>query len=333
MKLIEVVADAGHLDTLVGLAEQYGALDCWYSQTVEDQRRSVRMLVADDARQTVLDALQSLLGTAENARIIVQPVEAVLPRPAPKADETADNGNASAKSGSGLTREELYNEIEKGARLNANFLILVFLSTVVAAIGLLENNVAVIVGAMVIAPLLGPNIALAFAATLGDRDLLQESLKTNLAGVALALALSFLIGWFWPVEVPGPEILSRTTVGFDGIVLALASGAAAVLSLTSGVASALVGVMVAVALLPPTAALGMMLASGQSDMATGAGLLLAANIVCVNLSANLVFLVKGVRPRTWLEKRKARQSAVWIVLFWLIALVVLVAAVDLRHLV
>ncbi len=333
MKLIEVVADAGHLDTLVGLAEQYGALDCWYSQTVEDQRRSVRMLVADDARQTVLDALQSLLGTAENARIIVQPVEAVLPRPAPKTDEAADNGSTPAKSGSGLTREELYNEIEKGARLNANFLILVFLSTVVAAIGLLEDNVAVIVGAMVIAPLLGPNIALAFAATLGDRDLLQESLKTNLAGVALALVLSFLIGWFWPVEVPGPEILSRTTVGFDGIVLALASGAAAVLSLTSGVASALVGVMVAVALLPPTAALGMMLASGQSDMATGAGLLLAANIVCVNLSANLVFLVKGVRPRTWLEKRKARQSAVWIVLFWLIALVVLVAAVDLRHLV
>jgi len=69
MKLIEVVADAGHLDTLVGLAEQYGALDCWYSQTSEDQRRSVRMLVADEARQTVLDALQNLLGTAENARI------------------------------------------------------------------------------------------------------------------------------------------------------------------------------------------------------------------------------------------------------------------------
>ena len=77
----------------------------------------------------------------------------------------------------------------------------------------------------------------------------------------------------------------------------------------------------------------MMLASGQTDLAIGAGLLLAANIVCVNLSANLVFLVKGVRPRTWLEKRKARQSAVWVVLFWLVALVVLIAVVDLRHLV
>ena len=333
MKLIEVVADAGHLDTLVGLAEQYGALDCWYSQTAEDERRSVRMLVADDARQTVLDALQNLLGTAENSRIIVQPVEAVLPRPAPKPDDTGDNGSSSSKSGSGATREELYNQVEKGARLDLNFLILVFLSTVVAAIGLLENNVAVVVGAMVIAPLLGPNIALAFAATLGDRDLLQESLKTNLVGVSLALIVSFIIGWFWQVDVPGPEILSRTTVGFDGIVLALASGAAAVLSLTSGVASALVGVMVAVALLPPTATLGMMLASGQLQLATGAGLLLAVNVVCVNLSANLVFLIKGVRPRTWLEKRKARQSAVWIVLFWLVALGVLLAAVGVWHLV
>ena len=320
MKLIEVVADAGHLDTLLGVAEQYGALDCWYSQTVEDQRRSVRMLVADEARQTVLDSLQSLLGTEGNSRIIVLPVEAVLPRPpSVNGDASGSKGTGPKKSTSGLTREELYSEIEKGARLNPNYLILVFLSTVVAA--------------MVIAPLLGPNIALAFAATLGDRDLLQESLKTNLAGVAMALGMSFLIGWFWPVEVPGPEILSRTSVGFDGIVLALASGAAAVLSLTSGISSALVGVMVAVAILPPTAALGMMLASGQIGLATGAGLLLAANVVCVNLSANLVFLVKGVRPRTWLEKRKARQSAVWIVLFWLIALVVLIAAVDLRHLV
>jgi uncharacterized hydrophobic protein (TIGR00341 family) len=237
------------------------------------------------------------------------------------------------KTSTSATREELYNQIEKGARLDGNYLVLVFLSTVVAAIGLLENNVAVIVGAMVIAPLLGPNIALAFAATLGDRDLLQESFKTNLTGLMFALGLSVFIGWLWPVFSPNAEILARTDVGFDGVVLALASGAAAVLSLTSGMASALVGVMVAVALLPPTATLGMVLASGQFEMAAGAALLLAVNIVCVNLSANLVFLVKGVRPRTWIEKRKARQSAVWIGLFWAVALAVLLFTVYLRGLV
>ena len=89
------------------------------------------------------------------------------------------------------------------------------------------------------------------------------AIKTNLTGLTFALLLSVVIGWLWPVFSPNAEILARTDVGFDGVVLALASGAAAVLSLTSGVASALVGVMVAVALLPPTATLGMVLASGQ----------------------------------------------------------------------
>ncbi|HHJ13412.1 MAG TPA: TIGR00341 family protein [Gammaproteobacteria bacterium] len=329
MKLIEVVADAGHLDTLLGMAEQFGALDCWYSQTAEDQRRSVRMLVADEARQTVLDALQNLLGSVENTRILVLPVEAVLPRPQPRPDAEDASANG-GRGGASLTREELYNQIEKGTGLDVNFVVLVCLSTIVAAIGLLEDNVAVIVGAMVIAPLLGPNIALAFAATLGDTDLLRESIRTNLAGLGLALALSWLIGLLWPFDVPGPELLSRTAVGFDGLVLALASGAAAVLSLTSGAASALVGVMVAVALLPPTATLGMMLAVGRADLALGAGLLLAANIVCVNLAANLVFLLRGVRPRTWLEKRRARQSVVWTVLSWVVALAVLILALGYR---
>jgi uncharacterized membrane protein len=74
----------------------------------------------------------------------------------------------------------------------------------------------------------------------------------------------------------------------------------------------------------------MVLASGQHQLASGAALLLAVNIVCVNVSANLVFLFKGVRPRTWLEKRQASQSVVWIGLFWAIVLAVLLFAVNLR---
>lgn len=328
MKLIEIVADPGQLDILADfVAGEYGALDYWQSHTDEDQRQSIRMLVDDKNRQAVLDTLQNMLDETANVRIVVLPVEAVLPRPVAEAEDSVK------KKSSGTTREELYNQIEKDVRLDGTFLILVFLSTVVAAIGLLENNVAVIVGAMVIAPLLGPNIALAFSATLGDRDLLKESFKTNLVGVSFALLLSIVIGWIWPVVTPNEEIIARTFVGFDDVVLALASGAAAVLSLTTGLASALVGVMVAVALLPPTATLGMMLASGQHELAAGSALLLAVNIVCVNLAANLVFFLKGMRPRTWIEKRKARQSAVWFGLFWSIGLILLLIALYIRHLV
>ena len=101
------------------------------------------------------------------------------------------------RSGS-QTREELYNGIERGARLDSTFLLLVFLSTIVASIGLIENNIAVIVGAMVIAPLLGPNIALAFSTSLGDRELMWQALKTNLAGLSLTLAMAIAIGMIWP---------------------------------------------------------------------------------------------------------------------------------------
>ena len=326
MRVIEIVADACHLDTLTGIAEQHEVSDFWYGEVAGDGRRILRMLVDDASRQAVIDALQSQLGGSDTARIIIMPVDAVLPR----NEETAESDKAKAASGI-QTREELYNSIERGARLDSTFLLLVFLSTIVASIGLIENNIAVIVGAMVIAPLLGPNIALAFATSLGDRELMWQSLRTNLAGLSLTLVMAFVIGLIWPGYLGSFEILVRTDVKPDGIVLALASGAAAVLSLASGLSSALVGVMVAVALLPPAATLGMMLGSGQFDLALGAALLLAVNVVCINLSSKLMFLYKGVRPRTWLEKRKARQSFTVYIVIWVVTLGILLTVMLLRQ--
>jgi uncharacterized hydrophobic protein (TIGR00341 family) len=271
-----------------------------------------------------MDALQHLLGSAEDARILVLPVDTVLPRP--EEDEEAGRSRRVT-----ATREELYSQIEKGARLDTNFVLLTMLSTVVAAIGLIENNVAVLVGAMVIAPLLGPNIALAFGTSLGDGALAWQSFKTGLAGLGLAFLLSLGIGLAWPVDITSGEILSRTDVGLDGVALALASGAAAVLSMTTGLSSTLVGVMVAVALLPPTATLGMLLGAGHPTLAGGAGLLLAVNVVCVILAAKLVFLAKGVKPRTWYERKKARQSSLLSGMVWLVFLVVLLVIIYVRH--
>jgi uncharacterized hydrophobic protein (TIGR00341 family) len=324
VRIIEIVAASGHLDTIAGIAEQYQAVDFWTGPPAADGRAVSHMLVDDTSPQQLIDALQGLLGGSENYRIVILPVEAALPRARPASDTAQDKGD-------GQTREELYDDIERGARLDSNFLLMVCLSTIVASIGLVENNVAIIIGAMVIAPLLGPNIALALATALGDHELIWKSLKTNLAGLSLCLAISVAVGAIWTEYLASPEILARTDVGIDGVVLALASGAAAVLSLSTGLSSALVGVMVAVALLPPAATLGMVLGSGQVGLAPGAGLLLAVNIVCINLSARLMFLYRGVRPRTWLEKRTARQSTVTYTAIWVVTLILLVAAILLRQ--
>jgi len=312
------------------------AVDTW---PVGSEGLSYALLVRTQDTQLVTDKLQDLFLKNQIIRIVIQPVEAVLPKPiektkveTPEMIDPEQGGEKDKKSKppkaprvfSGISRDELYADVSRGAEISTSFILLVVFSTIVAGIGLIENNVAVIIGAMVIAPLLGPNLALALSTALGDLELMANSLKTMVVGFLIALALSFTLGmtWgsFWPDELNSVELLSRTVVGFDSIALALVSGAAAVLSLASGISSVLVGVMVAVALLPPGATVGIMLGAGQYDLALGAALLLAVNIVCVNLSAKLVFLFKGVQPRTWYEKQKAQKAMLFYMIFWFLSL-------------
>ncbi len=323
MKYVEVVANAGSSDTISAIAEKAKVQDFRLGVVGEDGMQQMRLLVADDKIQWVLDALQNILGAQPSARILVLAVEASLPRPEEKEGKQEDSTTQA--------REALYEEVEKNTRLDLNFLVLVMLSTIVAAIGLIENNVAIVIGAMVIAPLLGPNLALSLGTALGDFPLVRKSVKTFLAGILLAVLLSVGLGFFWPSDLLSGELMSRTEVGMDSIVLALASGAAAALSLTTGLSSVLVGVMVAVALLPPAATLGIMLGQGNMSLAIGAGLLLAVNIVCVNLASKVVFLLKGIYPRTWLEKEKAKRAMVVYVLGWVITLAILILVIYARR--
>lgn len=334
MRIVEVIAPERHAKELVGMAGFYGALDTWWGPPSADGRQAFRMLVPDSARQQLMDALQSLLEPEPTARIVVMSVDATLPRPDSKHRKEPEHPNGDAeddrKDSVRTTREELYTEISKGALLDGNYVLLVLLSTIVATIGLAEDNVAVVIGAMVIAPLLGPIIAFAFATSLGDRALATRSLITGCAGLGLAMLLAMAMGLIWQVNLQSHEILSRTDVSLATVALALASGAAAVLSLTTGLSTTLVGVMVAVALLPPTAVLGLLLGAGRWELATSAGLMLAVNIVCVLLAAKVVFLVRGVRPRRWLERTKATQSTALYIGLWAVLLVMLIGAILFR---
>lgn len=325
MRVIELITDQGHSDTLQSIAAKQEVDDIWVGHIDVDGRCSTRFLVSPEKQQAIIDALQPILSASENSRLLVLPVEASLPI------KEEPNPEEEKKKSLTRSREEIYQKIAAGAKPDSNFMLMVIMSTIVAAIGLLEDNVAVVIGAMVIAPLLGPNMALAFATTLGDGKLLLLSLKSNMTGVFYTLCLSILVGLIWPLNFDSHELMARTDVGMDGIALALVSGAAAALSLTSGYSNSLVGVMVAVAILPPAATLGLMLGAGNYSHAFGAALLLAVNLVCVNLASNITFLLKGIKPRTWYEKKKAKQSIIIFIVFWLIALMVLITAVILRQ--
>ena len=321
MKLIEVIAGDNVTDAVSGIAKKNEALDFRLAQSTEDGRQVIRILVLDEKVQSTLDGLQAIVSSYPDSRLIVIPVDATLPLPEPKVSD---------KKTSSTSRELLYDSVSKNAVLDSNFIVLVVLSTLVASIGLIKDNVAVVIGAMVIAPLLGPNLALALGTALGDLELMRKSLKTNLVGMTLSISLSILLGLILSFDIKSPELMARTDVGLDSLALALASGAAAALSLTTGLSSVLVGVMVAVALLPPAATFGLMLGQGEYPLAMGALLLLAANVVCVNLSTKVVFMVKGISPRTWYEKEKAKRRMMVYIGVWFLGLIVLVTVIYLR---
>ena len=183
---------------------------------------------------------------------------------------------------------------------------------------------------MMIAPLLGPNLALSLGAALGDLALIGRALRAGALGLGVTFVLSFVLGIVFEPDLDSAELISRTRVAPADLALALASGAAAALSMTTGLSSALVGVMVAVALMPPAVVVGFAAGAGAPGLAGGALLLLAVNVVCINVASQLVLVWKGVRPRTWLEQRKAGSSVRTNLALWGVILLLLVLLLALR---
>ncbi|MEQ8294291.1 MAG: TIGR00341 family protein [Roseovarius sp.] len=333
LRQIIVSAPQDALPDILRQAEEHEALSTTATADLHNADHvCVHILATQDTRQALLDRLQSLMGGREGWRITLLPVETTIPFPEKEKEEEEKEAakKDARKHRGGQSREEIYNNVWKQAQTDRNYIVFVVLSTVVAAFGMIADNVAVVVGAMVIAPLLGPNLAFAVGVALGDGKLMARAITTNAAGIAVALGLSLLIGAVWPVDATSKELMSRTTVGFDGMAIALASGAAAALSLVTGLSSALVGVMVAVALLPPTAAIGLFLGAGLPAYALGALLLLCVNVACVNLAAQVVMLSRGITPRTWFEKKQARRSTLVNGGIWLGLLIALAVLLWLR---
>lgn len=325
LRMVDCILPVGQedawIETLDGL-ERLGTT-MW---PVSEDRFNLRVLVESDHAESVVTALDKGFGHHAEFRLTLQAVEATLPVPEEK-EPVKDK--AAAEPPERVACMELVAAMSEGVKLSRTFFLTVFLSTVVAAVGLIRNNVAVVIGAMVIAPLLTPNMALALGTTLGDRKLSGHAVRSNLTGLLVALVLAVLMGIWVPFDPATPEMAGRTVVTLGDVALALAAGAAGALAFTSGVSAALVGVMVAVALLPPLVTGGLLIGSGQWTAGGQAMLLLLTNIICVNLAGVGTFLLQGIRPtHYWQEKRAARMVRIALTL-WIALLMILVVLIVL----
>ncbi|QJB70500.1 TIGR00341 family protein [Parasphingorhabdus halotolerans] len=198
-----------------------------------------------------------------------------------------------------ISTNELYEDIEPSLSLKPNYLLTVILSALIAALGMRSGQTAVVIGAMVIAPMLGPTMALALAATVGNGKLGKRAATTLTVGLLIGFIFTMLLGAMITVDPTVPELLNRTIVQPADIALALACGAAGVLAFSQGASLALVGVMIAVALVPPLSASGLFFGSGQVELGFKAMFLLMTNLVCVNVAGIAMFLIQGLPPKDW----------------------------------
>lgn len=186
--------------------------------------------------------------------------------------------------------------IEAGALPSKTFYIMNTLAAVIAGYGLLANSPAVVIGAMLVAMMLGPISGIALALIDHRMLLLRTSLLTLLGGVAAVIGVGIVLGLLHHNAPMTAEILGRTKPNVMDLMIALAGGAAgAFASVSPRLSVAVVGVAVATALLPPLVTGGILLAHLEWTLAGGALLLAFINMVAIQFSSSLVLWIAGFR--------------------------------------
>ena len=200
-------------------------------------------------------------------------------------------------------RVEVREQLSEAASPGFDFFVLVVLSCAIATFGLITDSAAVIIGAMLVAPLMSPILGLALASVSGQQRMFNRSTLALLEGAAMAVVLSAVIGWASRalpfdilMELPH-ELLARTRPNPFDLGVALAGGAAATYCLVQPkLSAALPGVAIATALMPPLCVVGLGVSLGQSEVWLGALLLFVTNAAAISFAGIAVFLMLGFRP-------------------------------------
>ncbi len=291
----------------------------------------LQIIVRASNAEPLMDQIEKRLGKQHKFTMLLLPISATIPR-LPEADEQDEDKEEvkqlSDKGANRVSREELYSNINAGINNLQYYVAMVVIACVVAAIGLIRNDIAIIIAAMVIAPLLGPNMALSLATTLADKELAKVAAWLSLLGATISIIIAAAIGYFVEIDPSVSAISARTTLGVSDLILALASGVAGALAFTAGAPATLIGVMVAVALMPPLVTSGMLFGSGYWSLASNALWLTLANVICVNLAGVATFVWQGVRPLSWWEKSKAKKASRNAAVIWIVLFTILLALIN-----
>ncbi|HIK24591.1 MAG TPA: DUF389 domain-containing protein [Thermosynechococcus sp. M46_R2017_013] len=183
------------------------------------------------------------------------------------------------------------------SQLNVPYIVLIISSCVIATFGLLANSAAVIIGAMVIAPLMLPIRGLALAALIGELKMFREAATALIVGTLMAIGISWMLGMIVGLEAYGSEIMARSQPNLLDLGIAVAAGAVSAYAMAEPrVSNTLAGTAIAVALMPPVCTIGLGIAQWNTSLSGGATLLYLTNLLGITLACMLVFVLVGYIP-------------------------------------
>ncbi|PSQ42218.1 TIGR00341 family protein [Halobacteriales archaeon SW_7_68_16] len=334
MRLVQVSIPTGKRETVLSTLDEAG-ID--YVLSEEASSRSYDAVVSfplpTTAVEPVLEELRAV-GVERDAYIVVIATETVVSNQFEALEERFADENG---DGGRIAREELRSTVESLAPSSRSYALMTVVSAIIATAGLLLDSPAVVVGSMVIAPLVGPAMAASVGTVLDENNLFRRGVVLQVGGLVLAIvaAAAFAavvrsVGLVPPMlDITAvSQIQERLTPDFLSLAVALGAGVAGVVSLSTGVSTALVGVMIAVALMPPAATVGIGIAWGQPGVALGAGVLALVNGLSINLAAIAVLWYAGYRPGQLFQRDEARSATVRRGAALVVALLVLSAFIG-----
>ena len=218
-----------------------------------------------------------------------------------------------------IDRVAVLEHVHEGAQPGARYAFMIVMACGIAMLGLLQNSVAVIIGAMLISPLMGPIVQLGMGLATFELRSIRESLRTLLAGVLLALSIAVLIVWMSPLKAATSEILARTEPTFFDLLVAVFSGLAGAYATVTRKGETIVGVAIATALMPPLAVVGYGIAVGNGSIAGGAAFLFMTNLLAIALSVTIVARLYGFGGSDS-PKQTAWQAGVIVASFVLLSI-------------
>ena len=266
------------------------------------------------AVEPVLDRLREA-GIDESTYTVIVAAETVISRRFEALEERYEED--AERGGDRISREELQAKAEGLASGLGTYVLMTVISAVIATAGLLLDSPATVVGSMVIAPLIGPAMSAAIGTVVDDEALFRRGVRMQILGVAVAVLAATLFAFALrslalvppgldPLELA--EVSERLAPNVLVLVVAVGAGIAGIVSLMTGVSATLVGVMIAVALIPPAAAVGIGIAFQLPRLVLGAGVIVAVNVLSINLSALVMLWYEGYRPQRWFREDEARSA-------------------------